>query len=189
MNLPNVLTVSRFFWTVLFIYLLARNSLSCTILAAAVFTVAAVTDFLDGYLAKKRDLITDFGKIMDPVADKFLILAAFIMFVRLGVLEPWMVGLVFIREILVTFSRMARLFRGEVIAAEKAGKIKTVFQIGSICVILLFLILEQSSLSQGWSVSIENAWGTVINVLMFVTVLVTVQSGVSYFLNLRKVPL
>lgn len=186
MNLPNILTVSRFFWTVLFIFLLAKNSLSSTILAAAVFAIAAVTDFLDGYLAKKKDLITDFGKIMDPVADKFLILSAFIMFVQLGVLETWMVVLVFIREVLVTFSRVARLYRGQVIAAEKAGKIKTVFQIASISVILFFLILEQSSFSQGWSVSIENAWGALINALMFVTVLLTVNSGVSYFLNLRK---
>lgn len=186
MNLPNILTISRFFWTVLFIYLLGQNSLPSMILAAFVFTVAAFTDFLDGYLAKKKNLITDFGKIMDPVADKVLILSALVMFVRLGVLEPWMVVLVFIREVTVTFSRVVRLGRGQVIAAEKAGKVKTVFQIVSICVILLFLILEQSNLSQNWSSSVELGWGALINTLMFVTVLLTVHSGLLYFLNLRE---
>lgn len=186
MNLPNILTVSRVFWTIIFIYLLGRNSLSATILAAVVFIVAALTDLLDGYLARKNDLITDLGKILDPVADKFLILAAFIMFVRLGVLETWMVVLVFIREVAVTLSRIARLRRGQVIAAEKAGKIKTVFQIVSISVILLFLILDHSSFSRNWSASVENGWGALINVLMFATVLLTVNSGVSYFLDLRK---
>ena len=186
MNLPNVLTLSRFLWAIIFMILLHQNSLRSTILAAVVFTVAAVTDFLDGYIAKKKGLITDFGKIMDPVADKFLILAAFIVFVQMGVLQAWMVVLIFIREVAVTVSRVARLRRGQVIAAEKAGKIKTVFQILCISIVLIFLILEKSSLAQNWSESVENEWGLIINILMFATVLLTVNSGVSYFLNLRK---
>lgn len=186
MNLPNVLTLSRFLWAIIFMILLHQNSLRSTILAAVVFTVAAVTDFLDGYIAKKKGLITDFGKIMDPVADKFLILAAFIVFVQMGVLQAWMVVLIFIREVAVTVSRVARLRRGQVIAAEKAGKIKTVFQILCISIVLIFLILEKSSLAQNWSESLENEWGLIINILMFATVLLTVNSGVSYFLNLRK---
>ena len=186
MNLPNVLTLSRFIWTIVFVVLLGQNSLTTTILAALVFTIAAMTDFLDGYLAKKKGLITDFGKIMDPVADKFLMLAAFIMFVQMGVLQAWMVGLIFIREVAVTFSRVARLRRGQVIAAERSGKIKTVFQIVSVSIVLIFLILEKSSFAQNWSKSVENGWGAVINIVMFATVLLTVNSGVSYFLNLRK---
>ena len=186
MNLPNVLTLSRFLWAIIFMILLHQNSLRSTILAAVVFTVAAVTDFLDGYIAKKKGLITDFGKIMDPVADKFLILAAFIVFVQMGVLQAWMVVLIFIREVAVTVSRVTRLRRGQVIAAEKAGKIKTVFQILCVSIVLIFLILEKSSLAQNWSESVENEWGLIINILMFATVLLTVNSGVSYFLNLRK---
>ncbi|MBP6342443.1 MAG: CDP-diacylglycerol--glycerol-3-phosphate 3-phosphatidyltransferase [Candidatus Omnitrophica bacterium] len=186
MNLPNALTLSRFVWTVIFIYLLSRNSLSSTVMAAVVFTIAALTDLLDGYIAKKKGLITDFGKIMDPVADKFLMLAAFIMFVQMGVLEAWMVVLIFIREVAVTFSRILRLRRGQVLAAEKAGKIKTTFQILSISVVLIFLILEKSDLASGWSQSVENGWGLAINIMMFITVLLTVNSGVSYFQSLRK---
>jgi CDP-diacylglycerol--glycerol-3-phosphate 3-phosphatidyltransferase len=185
-NLPNILTLSRFFWTIIFLFLLAKNSLSSTILAACVFTIAALTDLLDGYIAKKKGLITDFGKIMDPVADKFLILAAFVMFVQLGVLQVWMVLLISIREIAVTISRIVRLRRGQVIAAEKAGKIKTVFQIVSVSVVLLFLILEKSKFSQNWSQGVETGWGVIIYVLMVITVLLTVNSGISYFLNLRK---
>ncbi len=186
MNLPNILTLSRFFWTILFLALLGKNSLSATIWAAVVFTVAALTDLLDGYIAKKKDLITDFGKIMDPVADKFLILSAFMMFVQLGVIQAWMVLFISIREIAVTCSRIMRMRRGQVLAAEKAGKIKTVFQMVSVSVVLLFLILEKSDLSMNWSQSIESGWGIAINTLMLITVLLTVNSGVSYFLTLRK---
>ena len=186
MNLPNVLTMSRFLWTVIFVVLIAQNTYSSTLAAALVFALASFTDLLDGYLAKKNNQITDFGKIMDPIADKFLILAAFVMFILLGILPAWMVVLVAVREIAVTVSRVMRLSRKQVIAAEKSGKIKTVFQMGSIGVILLFLILEKSSLSRGWSGSTEGVWLTVINILMFITVILTVNSGVSYFLNARK---
>lgn len=186
MNLPNILTLSRFFWAIVFMVLLYQNSLASTVLAAVVFTVAALTDLLDGYIAKKKGLVTDFGKIMDPVADKFLILIAFLVFVQMGVLQAWMVVLIFIREVAVTVSRIARLRRGQVIAAEKAGKIKTVFQILSVSVVLIFLILEKSSYAQSWSQSVENGWGLIINILMFITVALTVNSGLSYFLNARK---
>ncbi len=186
MNLPNILTMSRFVLAVIFVALLGQNSLGTMILAAAVFAIAAVTDFLDGYFAKKRGLMSDFGKIMDPIADKFLILAAFFVFVQMGVVQGWMVLLIFIREVVVTASRVLRLRRGQVIAAERAGKIKTVFQIICVGVTLLFLILEKSSFAQSWSVSVENGWVVFINFLMFVTVLLTVNSGVSYFLNFRK---
>ncbi len=186
MNLPNALTLSRFVWTVIFVVLIGQNTFNSTVAGALVFAVASLTDLLDGYLAKKRGQITDFGKIMDPIADKFMILTAFVVFVGLGILPAWMVGLVFIREIAVTVSRVMRLRRGQVIAAEKAGKIKTTFQIGSIGIILLFLILEKSRVSQNWSQSVEGGWIAVINILMLMTVFLTVNSGVSYFLNLRK---
>lgn len=186
MNLPNALTLSRFFWTVIFIICLNQNSLRSTVFAALVFAIASITDLLDGYIAKTRGLITDFGKIMDPVADKFLMLAAFVMFVKIGVLQAWMVALIFIREIAVTISRIGRLRRGQVIAAERSGKIKTVFQIVSISVVLFFLILEKSSWSQNWSQAAESGWVWGINGLMLVTLILTINSGLEYFLNLRK---
>ena len=186
MNLPNILTMSRFVLAVLFVVLLLRNSFAATIIAAAVFTIAALTDLLDGYFAKKHGFVSDFGKIMDPIADKFLILAAFFVFAEMGVVQGWMVLLIFIREVVVTASRVMRLRRGQVIAAEKAGKIKTVFQIICVSATLLFLILEKSSFAENWSASVENGWVVFINLLMFVTVLLTVNSGVSYFLNLPE---
>lgn len=186
MNLPNLLTVSRFFWTIVFIMLLDQNSLRSTIFAAGVFTIASLTDVLDGHIAKTKGLITDFGKIMDPVADKFLILAAFIMFAKMGVLQVWMVVLVFVRESIVTISRIMCLRQGLVIAAERSGKIKTVFQVVCISFILLFLILEKSRWSQGWSQTVESMWGLGIQSLMAMTVILTMQSGLEYFLNLRK---
>ena len=186
MNLPNFLTMSRFFLAIVFVVLLSQNSLRSTIFAACVFSIAAITDLLDGYFAKTQGLITDFGKIMDPLADKFLILAAFIIFVKIGVLQAWMVAFVFAREVAVTLSRLSRMRRGQVIAAEKSGKIKTVFQIVSVLVVLMFLILEKSSWSQGWSRAVESGWMLGINGLMLITVVLTLNSGLEYFLNLRK---
>ena len=186
MNLPNCLTISRFFLTIAFVVFIQLTEAWAAYLAVVVFTIGVFTDYLDGYIARKKNLYTSFGKIMDPVADKFLILSAFITFVQMGVLQAWMVVLIFIREVAVTFSRVARLRRGQVIAAEKSGKIKTVFQILCVSIVLIFLILEKSNFAQNWSQSVENGWGLVINILMFATVLLTVNSGVSYFLNLRK---
>ena len=185
-HLPNILTLSRFFLAILFVILLVQNSLLSTVMAAFIFLVGGLTDLLDGYIAKKQGLISDFGKIMDPIADKFLILAAFFIFMCMGLVDAWMVIVVFIREVAVTVSRFARLRRGQVIAAEKAGKIKTVFQFVSIGVVLLFLILEKSALAEDWSSAVEKGWVVAIQLLMFATVLLTVASGVSYFLNLRK---
>lgn len=186
MNLPNLLTMSRFFLSIVFVVLLSQNSLRSTIFAACVFAIAALTDLLDGYFAKAQGLVTDFGKIMDPVADKFLILTAFIIFVKIGILQAWMVAFVFARELAVTLSRIARMRRGQVIAAEKSGKIKTVFQIFCVSVVLIFLILEKSRWSEGWSQKVETGWMLGINGLMLITVVLTLNSGLEYFLNVRK---
>lgn len=181
MNLPNALTLSRIGFAFILVYLLLLNSLTGNILAAVLFTIASLTDFYDGHLAKKRGLISDFGKIMDPIADKVLILSIFFVLAYTGRVAWWMVWLITFREIVVTADRLWCMRKGEVLAAEKAGKIKTVFQITVISFILIHLILNQAAFAQGWFHRIANFYWGFVHVLMDITVGITIGSGISYF--------
>ena len=187
MNLPNILTLSRMILTVGFIYCLTQAGLSSIMLAIFFFTCASLTDFYDGYFAKRWNLISNFGKIMDPIADKFLTLAAFFVFARMHIVAEWMFYLILAREILVTGSRLFVMKRGQYLVAEKAGKWKTVLQIVAISVILIFLMLREASpLIPGGGVLNHNwlpFWRMGINILMWLTVALTVLSGFSYLWN------
>ena len=187
MNRPNQLTLSRIILTFVFIFFISQNGLVPMAIAALVFTLASVTDFYDGYLAKKYDLHSDFGKLMDPIADKFLILAAFLAFVRMQIVDDWMVLLILGREIIVTGLRIFAVTKGKVLAAERAGKHKTVSQIVAIFSILGFIIAKEILLNFScWSPTIEIWWRRGIFALMLVTVAFTLISGISYFWNNRK---
>lgn len=155
--------------------------------AAIIFTLASLTDYYDGYLAKKYNLISDFGKLMDPIADKFLILAAFLAFVRMRLVYDWMVILILGREIIITGFRVYALTKGKILAAEKAGKHKTVSQMVAIFSILGFIVFKEwlTKFSK-WSGAIEAWWQTGIIILMSITVVLTVISGISYLWNNRK---
>lgn len=164
------------------------GGLGATIVATIIFILASLTDFFDGYLAKKHKMITDFGKFVDPIADKFLMLAAFLAFVRLQIVDDWMVVLILGREIIVTGLRIFALTKGKVLQAERAGKHKTVSQIVAIFSILFFLIFKELLASWGnWSTTIESWWRWGIDVLMLITVALTLISGVSYLWNNRKI--
>jgi len=155
--------------------------------AAIVFSLASFTDWCDGYVAKKYNLISDFGKLMDPIADKFLILAAFVAFIRMHLVEDWMVVLILGREIFITGLRIFALSKGKVLAAERAGKHKTVSQIVAIFAILSFLILkEYLTQISFWSDTVEVWWRFGIYVLMLITVALTMISGISYLWGNRK---
>lgn len=186
MNLPNKLTVSRIVLTFVFMVFITQEGLIPMMIAAVVFSLASLTDFYDGYIAKKYNLISDFGKLMDPIADKFLILAAFLAFVRMRIVADWMVLLILGREILVTGFRLYAVKKGKVLAAEKAGKHKTVSQVVAIFSILGFIIFREylTGMSK-WSLTTESWWRGGIDVLMLVTVCLTVISGISYFWNNR----
>ena len=183
MTLPNILTLSRIFFAGLIVWLLLQYSLGAYIAAAILFTAAALTDFYDGYLAKKQGLTSDFGKIMDPIADKVLMLSIFGVLARMGMVGVWMVAAIAAREILVTVSRLYAMTKGKVLAAEQAGKIKTVFQIVTISIVLLFLIAEESPCTTGWFFQAQPIWQGIINFLMMVTMFLTVGSGALYFRN------
>jgi CDP-diacylglycerol---glycerol-3-phosphate 3-phosphatidyltransferase len=186
MNLPNKLTISRIALAIVFIVLLFRPGLVSKIFALVVFLAASATDLLDGYLAKKNNQITDFGRLMDPIADKILILSAFLAFVQMQLVPAWMVLVIIFREAAVTGLRILALGKGRVIAADNGGKHKTVSQVVAIFVILLLIIFRQAD-PAFWSGRAESLYKNAIFMLMLITVTLTLISGVSYLLKNREV--
>lgn len=145
MNLPNKLTFIRLILAIPFIYFLqesgnvsANLSLTYRLIAFVIFVIASLTDFFDGYLARKYNLITDFGKLMDPLADKILVISALVLFVELRYIPAWMSIIVIAREFLISGIRMLAAAKGEVIPAGKLGKYKTTSQM---IVILIMIIV------------------------------------------------
>lgn len=181
MNWPNVLTLSRFVLAIIILMLLLVNSLVAITAATVLFIVAAITDFYDGYLAKKYGLISNFGKIMDPIADKFLMICVFIALAHLGMMDWWMVVIIASREVAVTVSRLQAMRLGLVLSAEQAGKIKTVVQMMSVSVALLFLMCEQSAYARSWFYQAEMMWRALVHMMMLLSVILTVYSGYKYF--------
>jgi CDP-diacylglycerol--glycerol-3-phosphate 3-phosphatidyltransferase len=135
-NVANVLTVVRIFLVPVFVFCLVQGGTGWRFAALAAFCGASATDFLDGLLARKRGLVTDFGKIADPIADKALTGAALITLSAIGELPGWVTGLILAREFGITALRFAVLSRG-VIAASQGGKLKTLLQIIAICLYVL----------------------------------------------------
>ena len=133
--LPNILTVFRIGLTFVFGFYLLQEGLNAKIIAAVLFAVASITDFLDGYIARKYNLISNFGKIMDPIADKFLVLIAFFIFMQMDLLSVWMFGIIALREVVLTLLRFKAMAGQHVLAAEQLGKIKTVVQIVVISIV------------------------------------------------------
>ena len=131
-NLPNVLTVLRIMLVPVVVVCAARQHPEGDVLAAVVFALASLTDFVDGYLARARDSVTSFGKLMDPLADKLLIVAALISLVSLQRLAAWVAMVIIARELAVTMLRMGASHAGVVIGACLLGKLKTAVQIATI---------------------------------------------------------
>ena len=189
MNLPNKLTVLRVILVGVFMFFLFLQGLPAKILAFATFLIASFTDILDGYIAKKNNMVTNFGKLMDPIADKILVLAAFLAFVEMELIPAWMVVIIIFREAIVTGLRIAALTQGRVLAAEDGGKQKMVSQVFSIIAILLFLIFREAGIKVFgfWSGSTESLYKEAIFMLMLITTLLTMISGMSYLIKNKGV--
>lgn len=137
MNLPNQLTVSRFVLTAAFLAVLFIEFSFNTTVALVLFAAAGITDWMDGAIARRRNLITDFGKLMDPLADKILTCCAFIALVGLRYIPAWMAALIVSRELAITGLRLLAASKNVVLAAERFGKHKTLWQIITILAILV----------------------------------------------------
>jgi len=168
LNLPNKLTVIRVLAIPLFLIFLYISNGIFRFLPLLIFIGAAVTDAIDGHIARRDNLITDFGKFMDPLADKLLTASAFIAFVEIGYLSSWIVVLIISREFLVSGFRTLAASKGVTIAANPWGKIKTVFQM-----ILIVVVLMDYTGYIGFVAS----W---ITPLVAIVVLLTVTSGATY---------
>ncbi len=144
MNLPNKLTVSRFGFTAAFLVAFFSESLPYNeTLALIFFCLGGMTDFLDGEIARRRKLITNFGILMDPLADKILVCSAFIAFVEFRLVEAWMVVIIVGRELAITGLRLLAASKNQVLAAEGLGKHKTISQITTIISILVLVSYQE----------------------------------------------
>ncbi len=139
MNIANKLTLLRIILIVPFIIILlwGANNFMYRLIAFVIFSVASLTDFLDGYLARKFNLITNFGKLMDPLADKILVLSSLMVFIQLEYVPAWMVIVIITRDFLINGIRSLAASKGKVIAAGNLGKIKTTTQMIAILIIIL----------------------------------------------------
>jgi CDP-diacylglycerol--glycerol-3-phosphate 3-phosphatidyltransferase len=170
LNLPNVLTVLRIMLVPVLVVALLGNTPSGDVLAAVVFALASLTDFIDGYLARARDSITTFGKLMDPLADKLLIVAALLSLVSLHRVAAWVAMVIITRELAVTVLRMGATQAGVVMGASMFGKVKTCVQIAAILAVI----------------AVHHHQPVWVSLLIYLTVVVTVLSGLDYFFGLRR---
>ena len=182
-SLPHHLTISRFWMTAVMMLCMSIDFPYARIAALVIFIIASITDALDGYLARNFFGCTSFGKLMDPLADKVLVCAAFIGFVELNSISAWMVVLIIAREFMVTGMRLLMIEKGIVMPAGPWGKIKTTVQMLAICLLFFGLIWESPYLpSPGIEkcVVYSYAWWLGLG-----TALLTAWSGVVYFWQQR----
>lgn len=186
MNLPNQLTLLRIFMIPIFIILVLLpydmgtiELLNSTVemnlfLAAIIFSVASITDWLDGYLARKMNIVSNFGKFADPLADKMLVMTALILLIQLGMAPAWVVAVIVCRELAVTGLRLLLVEQGgTVLAAAWPGKVKTTAQMLAI----ILLLIDNFPF---------NATGIpVATILLYISLIFTIYSGFDYFYNAR----
>ena len=175
MNLPNRLTMLRIILIPAIIIVLfcgAFEDSTARIIATAIFIVASITDFFDGYIARKRNLVTNFGKLMDPLADKLLVSAALVSLVELGNLSAWIVVVIISREFMVSGLRQLAASNDIVLAAGQLGKFKTATQM----FMIIFLLLQINN----------DMFAITTTVLVWAAVALTVISGVEYLYKNRK---
>lgn len=206
MTTANKITLTRIAMIPFFLYFASQPMLSGdymrgivdfptnTVIALVLFCVASFTDFLDGYVARKYNQVTDFGKFVDPLADKLLVSSALVLFAEQGAMAGWMVCVILARELIITSLRVVAANKGRVLAATWTGKVKTCVQIGGIILIYLYYILMgaigsgmvNNMLSDsGVGILFVNTDGTdaFLTVVGWVVTLVTIYSGWDY---LRK---
>ncbi|MGP6140042.1 CDP-diacylglycerol--glycerol-3-phosphate 3-phosphatidyltransferase [Jeotgalibaca sp. A127] len=187
MNLPNKLTVLRIFMIPLFIVLMVApldwgmisiwgsTFTTAELIGTIVFAVASFTDWLDGYIARRDNIVTNFGKFADPLADKMLVATAFIVLVEKGLAPAWVVAIIICRELAVTGLRLLLVTGGEVMAAAWPGKIKTATQM--LAIILLFLD----------NLPFEGLGIPFASIMLYLCLLFTIYSGVDYFIKNKEI--
>ena len=190
MNLANKLTLIRIILVPVFLIFIAVKGIPYgSFIATIIFILASLTDKLDGYIARSRNQITNFGKFMDPLADKLLVTAALISLVELHIVPSWAAVIIIAREFAVSGLRSIAASQGKVIAASWWGKIKTVIQIIALILLLLQVNINDSGVltkfvadSSFW----KSFFGIVPQIMLMSAVLITIISGYEYFKNNRS---
>ena len=180
MNWPNRLTVGRLGLTILFVLMLNSEWPYAYTVALVLFIVAGITDYVDGEIARRYHLVTNFGKLMDPLVDKIMIAAAYISLVPLKAIPAWAATIIVARDFLVTGIRLLASSQGRVLPAESLGKHKTSWQIITVIFFLLLLAareLDLASIESGWW---PRAWNEGGALLVWITVALTLYSGLGY---------
>ncbi|MGL4874201.1 MAG: CDP-diacylglycerol--glycerol-3-phosphate 3-phosphatidyltransferase [Clostridium sp.] len=185
MNLANKLTLMRILLVPIFlVFIVVKGIPYGTFIATFIFILASITDKLDGYIARSRNQITNFGKFMDPLADKLLVTAALIALVELGLVPSWAAIIIIAREFAVSGLRTLAAAEGKVIAASWWGKIKTVIQMIAIILLLIEVNIETSA----WLTTFVNSH-SIVNfiftglptIMLYIAVIITLISGYDYF--------
>ncbi|MBQ7036249.1 MAG: CDP-diacylglycerol--glycerol-3-phosphate 3-phosphatidyltransferase [Clostridia bacterium] len=170
MNTPNKLTVLRMVLVPIFMVVYMVEAIPYhTAIAALIFVLASITDWLDGYLARKNNIVTNFGKFMDPLADKLLVTGALLCLMERDIVAYWVVMLIIAREFIVSGLRLVAVTKGIVIAAGKLGKLKTVLQLIAVTAAILL------------------PWKFLVDILIYISAIMTLISGLDYLIRNRKV--
>lgn len=178
MNLPNSITVARLFLTAIFVAGASAGTFAGNLIALIAFALASFSDFLDGYLARKLNLVTSLGKLLDPLADKILVAAAFIHLTALGLCPVWVTSVIIAREFLVTGLRQIAVEQGQVIPADNLGKWKTTFQLVYCLSALVWLLVNERP--ENPLFSLTNPDGLLIRISLYGALLLTALSGFNY---------
>ncbi len=171
MNLPNKLTIFRILIVPFFVWVLLADFKYASIIAVTLFILASLTDLLDGYIARKYELVTDFGKFADPIADKILVISACVCLVEKGIVPAWSVLIIIFREFIVSGLRMSAASKNIVIPADKVGKLKTVTQM--IAIILLI---------SGWLNYFYLPY-----ICYYISIFLTLISGIMYIIKAKDI--
>lgn len=172
MNLPNKLSLLRICLIPVMVVLVTIGGTPYVQIGAVIFMIASITDYFDGKIARKQNLITDFGRFVDPLADKLLVLSALILLCAAGQIPAWVVIIILCRELAIDGLRMIAVRNGTVIAAGKLGKLKTASQMLYILLLMFFQL---------------SAWSNILTILLTLWVAgITIASGVDYFLHYGK---
>ncbi|WP_184018135.1 CDP-diacylglycerol--glycerol-3-phosphate 3-phosphatidyltransferase [Haloferula luteola] len=188
MNLPNAITSSRLVLTAVFVAAMSFPGFPGYLTALIAFSVAAATDWLDGYLARKLNLVTPLGKLLDPLADKILVCSAFVFMSKLGHAPVWVTAVIIGREFLVTGLRQIAVEAGQVLAADRLGKWKTTFQLTFVITALVWESFSQMEVrgmvAEGlWKLADPRGW--LMPVALWISLALTVISGANYVWNAR----
>ena len=187
MNIANKLTFLRIILALICMGLVVKNTLFFLIAGFLVFILASLTDLFDGILARSQGIVSDLGKILDPIADKVLILGVFLAFVEIRAVHSWMVILIMFREFLITGIRIFALRKGRVLAAQRFGKHKTFSQMLGIIIIFIVLITNKIPSASGRYFLPAKISDNIIFWLMLWIVFITLLSGGVYLWKNRKI--